>query len=72
MTVHRTSFGLDDFVTAPDMRYPRNDAQYTVEAIKIDKHGVQYYLREPKKQFPDVSGSAWFKEHDVKAIGRQL
>lgn len=71
MTVIRTTYSLDEQVIALNTLNAHANGRFTVEAIRIDKHGTQYLLREPKKEFPESSGCQWTRESEIQPQERQ-
>jgi hypothetical protein len=64
----RTLYAIDDTVTAPDAPNGNAPAQFTVEAIRVDKRGVSYLLNGTPKEYPNHTSREWLREHEITAV----
>lgn len=67
----RTQFSLDETVEAPQSLKQPHAQNFTVEAVKIDKSGVQYLVSSEPPEFPHHQVRGWVKEVELKRRARE-
>lgn len=73
MPIHKTRFALGDTVTAHDTVKGKKHADFTVEAIRIEKRGVSYLLAGEVRDYPEHQTRIWCREEHVlaqKGVGK--